>query len=192
MQVILQEDFPSLGYIGDKVNVRNGFARNYLLPRGIAIAVTTRNMDQLTHKLAAITAKKARMKAAAEEQAKLIGSLTLGFSLKVGKQGKTFGSITAKDVEIALQQQGQNIERRRIRLVEPLKKIGSYQVEVKLHSEVVVPVAVEIKAEHVVEKEEGAPEEGKKKRGRGRKKAESEGADGAAKEAAAPEAAQKE
>jgi large subunit ribosomal protein L9 len=171
MEIILQEDFPLLGYIGDRIAVKRGFARNYLLPRGIAIEVSSRNANILRHHVDAINAKKAKAKVAAEDLGKQIAAIQLQFTLKVGKQGKSFGSISLRDIEVELEKVGQKLDRKRIRLAEPIKRPGEYTVDVKLHSEVVVPVKVVVSAEHIVEKEEGVTaEKGKERKGRGRKR----------------------
>lgn len=170
MEVILREDFASLGYVGDKVNVRRGYARNFLIPRGIAIDATTRNERLLKHNLSAITAKRVKLKAAAEEEAKRIGEISLQFTLKAGKHGKTFGSITAKDICAALELKGVKIDRKRIKLSEPLKRSGTFAVDARLHAEVSVPLNVEIVAEKFEEEKSEEKGEGEdqetKRRGR--------------------------
>ena len=106
MEVILQEDYAALGYIGDQVQVRPGFARNFLIPRGIAIAYSKRNVGEMAHRLVAIHAKKAKLKAAAEEEGKKLSAIVLSFTLKFGKQGKSFGTITTRDIEAQLLEKG--------------------------------------------------------------------------------------
>ncbi len=147
MEVILNQDFPSLGYVGDRVKVRPGYARNFLIPRGVAIEATTRNGSQLRHRLMAINAKKAKLRAEAEDFAKRLGGLTLEFVVRIGAHGKAFGAVTAKDVESALAKEGVVLDRRQIKLGEPIKKAGEYSVSIKLHSEVSAQVAVRVSAE---------------------------------------------
>lgn len=144
MEVILREDYISLGYIGDTVRVRRGFARNYLIPRGIAVEASSRNDRELKHKLSGIISKRIKRKAEAEAFAKVLGQVTVEFTLKVGSKGKSFGSVTSRDVEASLKALGYDIDRRQIRISETIKAPGVYTVEVKLHSEVVVPVSVKV------------------------------------------------
>jgi large subunit ribosomal protein L9 len=146
MEVILREDFISLGYIGDTVRVRRGFARNFLIPRGIAVEATSGNENQLKHKLSAIVSKRIKKKAEAEAFAKVLGQVTVEFTLKMGAKGKSFGSITTRDVEASLKALGYEVDRRQIRINETIKGPGVYTVEVKLHSEVTVPVQVKVTA----------------------------------------------
>lgn len=144
MEVILREDYISLGYIGDTVRVRRGFARNFLIPRGIAVEATSGNERQLKHKLSAIVAKRIKKKAEAEAYGKVLSQVTVEFTLKVGAKGKSFGSVTSRDVEASLKTLGYNVDRRQIRINETIKGPGVYSVDVKLHSEVTVPVQVKV------------------------------------------------
>ncbi len=182
MEVILQSDFPSLGYVGDRVNVANGYARNYLIPRGVAVEASSRNERQIKHLLSAINVKKARLRGEAEELSKKVEAVTVEFKLKVGEGGKTFGAITPKDIEAALKAQGFDILRKQIRLLEPLKKAGEYKVQVKLHSEVTASITAKLTLEGQLEKRE---DDGAPKKGRG-KKAKKDGEEGSAEVDAAP------
>ncbi|MFN4895255.1 MAG: 50S ribosomal protein L9 [Pseudomonadota bacterium] len=164
MEVILREDYISLGYIGDTVRVRRGFARNFLIPRGIAVEATSGNESQLKHKLSAIVAKRIKKKAEAEAFAKVLGQVTVEFTLKVGASGKSFGAVTSRDVEASLKALGYEVDRRQIRINETIKSPGVYAVDVKLHSEVTVPVQVKvIAAQPPASSSEGKAEKGKKK-----------------------------
>lgn len=147
MEVILREDYISLGYTGDKVKVRRGFARNFLIPRGIAVESTSTNEKQLRHKLSAIVSKRIKKKAEAEAFAKVLGQVIVEFTVKVGAQGKSFGSITSRDIESSLKSLGYEVDRRQIRINETIKGPGVYTVEVKLHSEVAVPLQVKVMAQ---------------------------------------------
>jgi large subunit ribosomal protein L9 len=171
MEVILREDYISLGYIGDTVRVRRGFARNFLIPRGIAVEATSGNEKQLKHKLSAIVAKRIKKKAEAEAFAKVLGQVTVEFTIKVGAKGKSFGSITTRDVETSLKALGYEVDRRQIRINETIKGPGVFTVDVKLHSEVTVPVQVKVIA---VQPPPTASAEGKGERSKkkGRKKGE--------------------
>lgn len=159
----MQSDFPTLGYVGDKVNVAKGYARNFLIPRGIAVESSSKNEHQIRHLLAGIDKKRARLRVDAEEFAKKLAAITLEFTLKVGEGGKTFGAITSKDIEAALKAKGLELLRKQIRLVEPLKKAGDYTVTCKLHSEVSGTVAIKMLLEGLHPKQEG--DETKPKRG---------------------------
>jgi large subunit ribosomal protein L9 len=163
MEVILREDYISLGYIGDTVRVRRGFARNYLIPRGIAVEASSQNERALTHKLGSIMAKRIKKKAEAEAFGKVLEQVTVEFTLKVGAKGKSFGSVTTRDIEASLKALGYEIDRRQIRLAETIKGPGVYKVEVKLHSEVTVAVQVKVIAAQPPVSATGAQEKGKKK-----------------------------
>jgi len=179
MEVILREDFPSLGYVGDRVNVKRGYARNFLIPRGIALDASVRNVRLLNHQLSAVHAKRAKLRADAEELAKKIAEIQLAFTLKMGKHGKSFGSVTLKEVLSQLAEKGVEVDRKRVKMSEAFKRPGKYTVEIKLHAEVTVPVTVEVSGDKIEEDSE-APE-GKKtaadedgaprKRGRGKTRA---------------------
>lgn len=147
MEVILQENYPSLGYVGDRVKVRRGFARNYLLPRGIAVEAGSSNARLLSHKLSGINAKKAKLKAEAEQLAASLSQVSLDFVMKLGTQGKSFGAVTLRDIEIQLEQKSFKLERKQLRLSEAIKAPGSYILHVKLHSEVSLDLPIKVTAE---------------------------------------------
>lgn len=180
MEVILQADFPTLGYVGDRVDVANGYARNFLIPRGIAVEASSRNERQIKHLLSSINVKKARLRGEAEELAKKLEAVTLEFKLKVGEGGKTFGSITTKDLEAAFKAQGFDILRKQIRQTEPFKKAGEFKVQVKLHSEVSASVSVKLSLEGIVEKKDDAATGKAPRKPRGKKAAAAEAGEGEA------------
>ncbi len=172
MEVILREDYLPLGYVGDTVNVKRGFARNFLIPRGVAIESSSQNEKALKHKLSAIVAKRIKKKAEAEAFGSTLAQIIVEFTLKVGSGGKSFGAITARDVEGALKNLGYAVDRRQIRLLEVIKTPGAHKAEVKLHSEVTVPLQIKVMAAQIVAAPaEGAEVKGKGKRG-SKKKAE--------------------
>ncbi len=177
-QLILQEDFPSLGYTGDVVTVKAGYARNFLIPRGLAVDASSQNGRLLQHKMAGIQAKRSKLKTQAEEFGKTLSAMTLEFNLKLGEGGKTFGAVTARDIEAAFKAKGIEINKKQIRLTEPLKTSGTYRVDIKIHAEVSVPVTVKVIAEAPPKKEtlEGAasPKKGGKKKASKRAEGESE------------------
>ena len=163
MEVILREDYISLGYIGDTVRVSRGFARNFLIPRGVAVEASAGNEKQLKHKLAAIVAKRIKAKGEAEAFARVLSQVTVEFTLKVGARGKSFGAVTSRDIEASLKALGYNVDRRQIRISETIKGPGVYAVEVKLHSEVVVPVQVKVIAAQPPAVTSDSPAKGKRK-----------------------------
>jgi len=147
MQLVLTEDVPNLGKQGDLVEVKPGYGRNYLMPRGMAVAATAKNIRQLEHEKAGILSRAAKHRSNMDAQAKKLASVELRFSRKVGEQDKLFGSVTSKDVHEQLAAQGYEIDRKQIHLPEPLKALGTHEVEVKLHPEVVAKLKVTIAAE---------------------------------------------
>jgi large subunit ribosomal protein L9 len=147
MKVILREDIDNLGKSGDLVTVKDGFGRNYLLPRKKAVLASEQNMRQLEHEKAVLTARSAKLKGAAEEQAKKIGNIKVTIKRKVGEQDKLFGSVTALDIAEAVAAQGQTVDRRAIHLPEPIKSTGHFEVELRLHREVVAKIKVDVAAE---------------------------------------------
>lgn len=179
MEIILQENYPSLGYVGDRVSVKGGFARNFLIPRGIALEASTRNERLLKHKMQHIMAKRVRMRSEAEALAKQLGACLLEFTLKMSEGGRSFGAITSRDVEAALKAKGFELDRRQIKLTETLRKAGDYQISIKLHAEVTALVPAKLVAEVAEAKsaKDGAKEAKKPKTRRTKK---TEGADDAA------------
>jgi large subunit ribosomal protein L9 len=147
MKVILREDIENLGKSGELVTVKDGFGRNYLLPRKKAVLASEQNLRQLEHEKGVISARNAKLKGAAEEQAKKIGSIKVTIKRKVGEQDKLFGSVTVLDIAEAVAAQGQNVDRRAIHLPEPIKSTGSFEVELRLHREVTAKIKVDVVAE---------------------------------------------
>ncbi|MCY1021463.1 MULTISPECIES: 50S ribosomal protein L9 [Pyxidicoccus] len=147
MKVILREDIDNLGKSGDLVTVKDGFGRNYLLPRKKAVLASEQNMRQLEHEKAVLTARNAKLKGAAEEQAKKIGNIKVTIKRKVGEQDKLFGSVTALDIAEAVAAQGQTVDRRALHLPEPIKSTGHFEVELRLHRDVVAKIKVDVVAE---------------------------------------------
>lgn len=181
MEVILREDYLPLGYVGDTVNVKRGFARNFLIPRGVAIESSSQNEKALKHKLGAIVAKRIKKKAEAEAFGVTLSQIIVEFTLKVGAGGKSFGAITARDVEGALKNLGYAVDRRQIRLLEVIKTPGAHKAEVKLHSEVTVPLQIKVMAAQIVAPPaEGAAAKGKGKKGSKKKSEEGESVEAAA------------
>ncbi len=147
MKVILREDVESLGRTGDVVEVAGGYGRNYLLPRGLAVKASTRNLKELEHQKRIMQARLEKQKKGAEELARRLSSVTCTISRKTGEEEKLYGSVTTRDIEAALKEQGVTVDRKRIVLEEPIKQLGEYKVEVKVHPEVRAEVTVHVVAE---------------------------------------------
>jgi large subunit ribosomal protein L9 len=147
MKVILREDITNLGRSGEVVSVKDGYGRNYLLPRGLAVMASEKNVRQLEHERQVINAQQAKLRAGAEEQAKKIGAISVRIARKVGEQDKLFGSVTALDIAEAIAAKGQTVDRRHLHLPEPIKTLGTYDVELRLHRDVTAKVKVEVVAE---------------------------------------------
>ncbi len=147
MKLILREDVYNLGKGGELVEVKPGYGRNYLIPRGLAVLANPKNIREVEHQKAVAAAKAAKLKASAEAVAKRLSDTPVSFKRKVGEQDKLYGSVTAMDIAEALAGRGVQIDRRAIDLAEPLKTLGDFEVGVKLHSEVVGKVKVKVEAE---------------------------------------------
>jgi large subunit ribosomal protein L9 len=142
--VLLREDVENLGGRGELVKVRAGYARNYLLPQGLATAATAGNVRQIEQEKAALLRKAATEKATAELQATQMDSLKLTFERKVGEHGLLYGSVTSMDITEALQAKGYEIDRKRVLLKDIIKEAGEYSVAVRLHREVTIEIPVEV------------------------------------------------
>jgi large subunit ribosomal protein L9 len=147
MKLILREDVENLGKGGELVDVKPGFGRNYLLPRGLAVLANQKNVREMEHQKSVAGAKAAKLKASAQAVAKRLSETPVVLRRKVGEQDKLYGSVTALDVAEALAARGLQLDRRDIDLKEPLKTLGDFEVPVKLHSEVVGKAKVKIEAE---------------------------------------------
>ena len=145
--VLLREDIDDLGARGEIVRVKAGYARNYLLPRKLAVQATASNVKQIEGERSALLKKEATEKAGAEQQAGLMKALRLTFTRKVGEHGILYGSVTSMDIAEALKERGYEIDRRRITLREAIKETGEFTVPVRLHREVTVELPVEVTAE---------------------------------------------
>ncbi|HET6613814.1 MAG TPA: 50S ribosomal protein L9 [Kofleriaceae bacterium] len=132
MQLILTQDVDHLGKAGDLVNVKPGFGRNYLLPQGMAVSASARNRARLEHNRRVIEARVAKERGAAEKVAERINGMTLQFERRVGAEDKLFGSVTSRDIASQLEVAGIAIDGRRVRLSEPVKALGKYEVEIRL------------------------------------------------------------
>ena len=136
MEVILRQAVDNLGHPGDVVKVSNGYARNYLLPRGIAFQATPGNLKRIAQERERLESAESERRSAAEELARKLEEVSLSFSARVGEEGKLFGSVTAADIAQQLEAQGLHVERRLIDLHEPIRALGVYRVPVRLHADV--------------------------------------------------------
>ncbi|MEE9235142.1 MAG: 50S ribosomal protein L9 [Candidatus Acidoferrales bacterium] len=144
MEVILREDVPKLGTRGDLVTVKAGYARNYLLPRKLAMPATAGNRKQLEEMKAATARRLAKEKSSAEAVAAQMAELTLTLSAKAGEADQLFGSVTTMDIAEALAAKGFPVDKRRVELGQPIKTLGEYDVPVRLHPEVTATVKVTV------------------------------------------------
>lgn len=152
MKVILQETLEGVGHLGDLINVADGFARNYLLPRRKAVEADGRSIKAFEHAKRAAAEKAKKEKLEIESYAKKVSAVAVTIEAQVGKDDKMFGSVTAKDIAEGLAAQGVTVDRRKIQLAQPIKELGSVAVSIKMPRDVTATVTV-----HVVKKQE--PEE---------------------------------
>ena len=143
-KILLREDVDDLGARGEIVRVKAGYARNYLLPRKLAVEANTGNVKQIERERELLLKKAATERATADAQADQMRSLVLTFERKAGEQGALYGSVTSMDLTEALKERGYEIDRHRIHLREPLKRVGEYSVPVRLHREVTIELKVRV------------------------------------------------
>ena len=147
MQIILQEDVDKLGHRGDIVTVKPGYARNFLLPRKIAIEATTGNMKALERIRNSLAKKTATELEAAQKKAALLNGVSVAFKRKTGENDQMFGSVTSADIAEALVGQGFKIEKRQVQLADPLKALGEYPVTIKVFRDVTAEVKAHVEKE---------------------------------------------
>ena len=151
MEVILKEDVAKLGSRGDVVKVAEGYGRNYLLPRKLAIVADEGNKAVIVQMKSAAVRRSAKEKTQAEELAKQFENVSVSFTRKSGENDQLFGSVTSGDIAEGLEKKGLNIDRRKIQLHEPLKTVGEFTVPVKLHKDVTAHLKVVIEKEAATE-----------------------------------------
>jgi large subunit ribosomal protein L9 len=147
MEVILREHIDNLGQRGDIVKVSDGYARNYLLPRKLALLATEGNKRQIERERARFDAREAEDRSVAQAVAARLSAVELEIPRRVGETEALYGSVTAADIVEALATKGFDVDRRKLSLQEPIKKLGEYEVPLRLHREVTVPVKVKVVAE---------------------------------------------
>jgi large subunit ribosomal protein L9 len=144
MEVILREEIEKLGNRGDIVNVADGYARNYLLPKRLAVPATEANKKIIEQERQAYLRREAKLASEAEELARMLAGVTVTIAQKAGEMDQLFGSVTAKDIAEALEQQNFQIDRRKILLEEPIKQLGEYKVALRLHRTVTAEIQVNV------------------------------------------------
>ncbi len=144
LQVVLQSNVDKVGESGELVKVRPGFARNYLIPRGLAVPATAAAVNRIAHEKSVAVAKADRTKKELSGVAEQINALKLTLTRSVGEDDKLFGSVTSKEIENAAKAAGVTIDRKKMQLAEPLKALGSYEIPVRLMADVVATLKVEV------------------------------------------------
>lgn len=151
MKVILQETLDGIGNLGDVLDVSNGFARNFLLPRKKAVEANDRNVKEFEHAKRAAAEKAKKEKLEIEAHAKKVSAVSLTIPMQVGKDDKLFGSVTSKDIAEGLAAQGFEVDRRKVQLAHPIKDLGTHTVSIKMPREVVATVAIHVVKKHEAE-----------------------------------------
>ncbi len=146
IQVVLQQDVENVGSSGELVKVRPGFARNYLLPRSLAVPATTAAINRINHEKAVAVAKNEKLKKEAREVAAKISALEIKLSHAVGEDEKLFGAVTAKEIHAAAEAKGVHFDRKKMHLAEPIRQLGTFEIPVKLLPDVVGTLKVEVVA----------------------------------------------
>ena len=144
MEIILREDVQHLGKVGEVVKVKDGYARNYLLPKGLAYPATEANKKKIAYEGERLAKQRASEKSEAESEATKLADVQLTFTVKVGEEDKLYGSITASDIQRRLEELGIHVDKRKIDLHEPIRELGDFQVGIKIHPEVRPQVRVTV------------------------------------------------
>lgn len=144
MKVVLKDDVKNVGKIGQVVDVADGYARNYLVPRGLAVEANTKNIKSLEHEKRIIQEKAKKIKNSTQDLAHKISTMTLVIKANAGEEGKLFGSVTTMDIAELLRNEGIEIDKKKISLDEPIKRLGSYSVNIKLHPEISTQVNIQV------------------------------------------------
>ena len=147
MKIILREDVYNLGKSGELVSVKDGYARNFLLPRNLCMLASAANVAQLEHEKKVIELRQQKMKGVAMEESKKLSAVKIDITRKVGEQEKLFGSVTALDIAEALAAAGHKVDRRVIHMPEPIRTVGAHEVELRLHRDVQTKITVNVKGE---------------------------------------------
>ena len=147
MKVLLKEDVPKLGSVGDEVEVKDGYGRNFLIPSGKALLATPKNLKQFRHQKNLVEHKVKKFKGIAQGVADQLTQMSISITKKVGEQGKLFGAVTSQEIADLVAAQGVEIDRRKIQMSEPIKSLGEFKIPVKLHPEIVAEVTLNVTGE---------------------------------------------
>lgn len=158
MQVILTQNVPHVGALGDQVHVKDGFARNYLIPRGLAIAADSRNAREIQHRRRRLERLRQEAVTAAQAESERVRGMQIVIKAKAGAGGKLFGSVTSRDLQAAFAEQGLNLDRKAFILHAPVKNTGSFTATVRLHTDVKVDVAFKVESMDLTPEEKAALE----------------------------------
>jgi large subunit ribosomal protein L9 len=156
MKVLLKEDVPKLGSVGDEVEVKDGYGRNFLIPTGKALLATPKNLKQFRHQKSIVEHKVKKFKGVAQGVADQLAKLSLSVKKKVGEQGKLFGAVTSQEIADLVSAQGVEIDRRKIQLGEPIKSLGEFKIPIKLHPEIIAEFTLTVTGEEPTEAPEAA------------------------------------
>jgi large subunit ribosomal protein L9 len=146
VQVILREDVTHVGHMGDLVSVKPGFARNFLLPRGLAVAASEKQQNRVAHEKRILEGRIAKLRAAAEGQKKLLDAVEITIEKAAGENEKLFGSVTSMEIEALLKNKGFELTKKQLHVAETIKSVGTFDVQVKLHKDVTATVKLHVKA----------------------------------------------
>lgn len=144
MEIILRESVHSLGKAGDVVKVADGYARNYLIPKGFALLADKKNVTRLNRQRSMILARAAKLKAEYEALAGQLERLDINIPVHVGEEGRLYGSVTSMDIAKAIESMGYNVDRRKIHMDEPIKSLGEYVIPVKLSADVTASLKIKV------------------------------------------------
>ena len=144
MEVILKEDIANVGKIGEVVRVRDGYARNYLLPRGLVLLANKKNLKTFEHQKKLVADQKQKITRQAKSVGEAVSAVSLIIRMRAGEEGKLFGSVTNIQIEKALKAQGFTVDRRKIQLEEPIKATGDYEVPIRMTADLTVPLKVSV------------------------------------------------
>jgi large subunit ribosomal protein L9 len=144
MEVILKEDIANVGKIGEVVRVRDGYARNYLLPRGLVLLANKKNLKTFEHQKKLVADQKQKITRQAKSVGEAVTAVSLIIRMRVGEEGKLFGSVTNIQIEKALKAEGLTVDRRKIQLEEPIKAAGDYEVPIRMTADLTVPLKISV------------------------------------------------
>ncbi len=147
MKLLLKEDVDGLGFCGDEVEVKDGYGRNFLIPKGKALLATPNNLKAFNHQKRVVQVRVNKMLSEVQVIADSIEKMTCTIKKKVGDTGKMFGSVTAQEIADLLKSQGVDIDRRKIQIAEPIKRAGEYEIPAKLHAQVTAKIKLVVEAE---------------------------------------------